>query len=299
MTEQLNISELRERIDAAITTVCSGMAAMSIPPNPRDVDLVLADCAKMLDERDQFAKTIADAAYDVGEYDHLQEAEELLQQCVAKYSYEQVSKVGKRLRQWRDKWALILDTQWQVSKERDALRAERDKANLRERNIFASLRMALGEDLGGGGGLVEILNGIEGLQDQRDAAESLAWDALGRPDGTHDMSNVQRLCEAHIALKAKLASKGACDIAAERSRQMEKWGNDHDDEHSGGALAYRAAELAAAHTHLRVFASPPDLWGLLEKHRETRQRLVIAGALVAAEIDRLDRAALAAAKVQP
>mgnify|MGYP003526536713 CR=1 FL=1 len=90
--------------------------------------------------------------------------------------------------------------------ERDALRAERDKANLRERNIFASLRMALGEDLGGGGGLVEILNGIEGLQDQRDAAESLAWDALGRPDGTHDMSNVQRLCEAHIALKAKLAA---------------------------------------------------------------------------------------------
>ena len=134
---------------------------------------------------------------------------------------------------------------------------------------------------------------------ERDAAETQAWDALGRPEGTHDMSNVQRLCEAHIALKAKLASKGACDIAAERSRQMEKWGNDHDDEHSGGALAYRAAELAAAHTHLRVFASPPDLWGLLEKHRETRQRLVIAGALVAAEIDRLDRAALAAAKVQP
>ena len=90
--------------------------------------------------------------------------------------------------------------------ERDALRAERDKANLRERNIFASLRMALGEDLGGGGGLVEILNGIEGLQDQRDAAESLAWDALGRPGGTHDKTNVQRLCEAHGALKAKLAA---------------------------------------------------------------------------------------------
>jgi len=35
--------------------------------------------------------------------------------------------------------------------------------------------------------------------------EYLAWDALGRPDGTHDTSNVQRLCEAHGALKAKLA----------------------------------------------------------------------------------------------
>lgn len=115
----------------------------------------------------------------------------------------------------------------------DEARAERDKANLRERNIFASIRIALGEDLGGGGGLVEILNGIEELQEQRDAlkakmaamdlllnnaervvrdgiadrdaAESLAWDALGRPEGTHDTSNVQRLCEAHGALKAKLA----------------------------------------------------------------------------------------------
>ena len=112
-------------------------------------------------------------------------------------------------------------------------RAERDKANLRERNIFASIRIALGEDLGGGGGLVEILNGIEELQEQRDAlkakmaamdlllnnaervvrdgiadrdaAETQAWDALGRPEGTHDTSNVQRLCEAHGALKAKLA----------------------------------------------------------------------------------------------
>ena len=42
--------------------------------------------------------------------------------------------------------------------------------------------------------------------EDRDAAESIAWDALGRPDGTHDTSNVQRLCEAHIALKEKLAA---------------------------------------------------------------------------------------------
>ena len=43
------IAELRLRIDAAIATVTKGMAAMSIPANPRDVDLVLADCAKALD----------------------------------------------------------------------------------------------------------------------------------------------------------------------------------------------------------------------------------------------------------
>lgn len=45
---QTEIDELRERIDAAISTVCNGMAAMSIPADPRDVDLVLADCAKAL-----------------------------------------------------------------------------------------------------------------------------------------------------------------------------------------------------------------------------------------------------------
>lgn len=44
---------------------------------------------------------------------------------------------------------------------------------------------------------------------ERDAAESLAWDALGRPEGTHDTSNVQRLCEAHGTLKAKLAEARA------------------------------------------------------------------------------------------
>lgn len=43
---------LPARIKAAITTVCRGMVAMSIPANPRDVDLVLADCAKALADLD-------------------------------------------------------------------------------------------------------------------------------------------------------------------------------------------------------------------------------------------------------
>lgn len=44
--------ELPARIQAAINTVCSGMAAMRIPANPRDVDLVLADCARALADLD-------------------------------------------------------------------------------------------------------------------------------------------------------------------------------------------------------------------------------------------------------
>ena len=153
--------------------------------------------------------------------------------------------------------------------ERDALRAERDKANLRERNIFASLRMALGEDLGGGGGLVEILNGIEGLQDQRDAAETQAWDALGRPDGTHDTSNVQRLCEAYGVLKATLAKhaeseRAWCELATERGAKL--------------AALVEAMEhikdIMGGHDGCQGFSSPEDVWGIADK-------------------------ALAAAKVQP
>lgn len=137
--------------------------------------------------------------------------------------------------------------------ERDALRAERDKANLRERNIFASLRMALGEDLGGGGGLVEILNGIEGLQDQRDAAESLAWDALGRPGGTHDKTNVQRLCEAHGALKAKLAA--LVEATAEVHEKLRINADGKATVTVGKAIALRR-ELGEALAAAKV---PPDL----------------------------------------
>lgn len=40
-------------------------------------------------------------------------------------------------------------------------------------------------------------------EEEIDAAESLAWDALGRPDGTHNDSNVQRLCAAYGEVKAE------------------------------------------------------------------------------------------------
>lgn len=181
---QTEIDELRERIDAAISTVCNGMAAMSIPADPRDVDLVLADCAKAL------------AA--------LEEA-----------------------RAERYTWAamdLLLN---------NAERVVRD-----------------------------------GIAD-RDAAESLAWDALGRPEGTHDTTNVQRLCEAHGALKATLAKhaeseRAWCELAKARGAKM--------------AALVEAVEhikdIMGGHDGCQGFSSPEDVWGIADK-------------------------ALAAAKVQP
>lgn len=90
-------------------------------------------------------------------------------------------------------------------------------------------------------------------------------------------------------------SQGACDIMAERLRQIAVEGYDakHDDSHGDGDIAVVAAELALEHTYGMIdhdrSTALRDEWGLLKKHRDTRRRLVIAGALIAAEIDRLDR----------
>lgn len=97
-------------------------------------------------------------------------------------------------------------------------------------------------------------------------------------------------------------SRGAIDIEAERRRQVrdERWTPEHDDEHAQGELALTAAVLACDSTGAHVVATvdgcpdSPPLWArqLRNKHAKDRRRqLVIAGALVAAEVDRLDRKA--------
>ena len=90
------------------------------------------------------------------------------------------------------------------------------------------------------------------------------------------------------------------EIRAERARQRSKWTAAHDDGHRDGALAYMAAELAVEHTDVdldcdRSSHDPRgqqdrDAWGLIEKNPDPRRRLVIAAALLVAEIERLDRA---------
>jgi len=69
-------------------------------------------------------------------------------------------------------------------------------------------------------------------------------------------------------------------IAAERAKQMDVWGDNHDDEHDAGEIAVVAANIIDGRT---------DEWGLLEKHPRRVCQLVIAGALIASEIDRLLR----------
>lgn len=100
-------------------------------------------------------------------------------------------------------------------------------------------------------------------------------------------------------------SVGALRISQERARQMreERWSHAHDDEHIYGELAKAAACLACRGTDAEV-CDPSgfvekgnmDSWGLAAKHWRDRVRcLEIAGALIAAELDREIRAASEAA----
>ncbi len=102
-------------------------------------------------------------------------------------------------------------------------------------------------------------------------------------------------------------SKAILGIIEERQRQMdvEGWTPEHDDEHSDGALAdagacYAMSERAvalvddlflSATNQQRIseypFGWPFDAeWG---KPKDRRRNLIRAGALIVAEIERLDR----------
>lgn len=100
----------------------------------------------------------------------------------------------------------------------------------------------------------------------------------------------------------KVMSEGATRILKERIRQItvEGWDADHDDQHIHGDLAVHAAGLAVYGTDAivddpseRVSITPADVedeWGLIEKHKHDPVRMLeIAGALLAAELDRVIR----------
>lgn len=98
------------------------------------------------------------------------------------------------------------------------------------------------------------------------------------------------------ALLGKAVNDGVTLIAEERRRQVERegWSASHDASHERGVLAKAAACYAVHDTGAVVVDSKTghdawpwsDEWDKRDKHDELR-RLVIAGALIAAEIDRM------------
>lgn len=93
-------------------------------------------------------------------------------------------------------------------------------------------------------------------------------------------------------------SEAIADIAAERRRQIdvEGWTPEHDDGHSRGELACAAGCYALVAGGLMDWLriSSLKLWPWSQewfRPNNTRRNLVKAGALIAAEIERLDRLA--------
>ncbi len=89
------------------------------------------------------------------------------------------------------------------------------------------------------------------------------------------------------------------DVIAERRRQVEKgWTPEHDDAHDRGELARAAAYYAVSDVH----GFQDDGWGNgvhkrlkpwdITPKADRRKNLVIGAAMMIAEIERLDRAAL-------
>lgn len=86
-------------------------------------------------------------------------------------------------------------------------------------------------------------------------------------------------------------TKAAADVLAERRRQVEAegWTQEHDGLHSTQELAFAAACYATADAG----DPPPAVWPWhlsWWKPTDRRRNLVKAGALILAEIERLDRA---------
>ena len=108
-------------------------------------------------------------------------------------------------------------------------------------------------------------------------------------------------------------SGALADIAAERLRQKEKegWTLEHDDEHTDGSLALAAGSYCESAARPKIldrkpggaFAIPklwPKSWSLdWWKPKSPRDDLVRAGALIVAEIERLDRAAIVTTEGSP
>ncbi len=105
-----------------------------------------------------------------------------------------------------------------------------------------------------------------------------------------------RELQAQLAAKDAELSKGAADVLAERRRQIESEGFNaiHDDTYGESEkLVHAAVCYAVADGDAGAVASTLWPWSLSWwRPKSKRRNLVRAAALIIAEIDRMDRAAL-------
>jgi hypothetical protein len=97
--------------------------------------------------------------------------------------------------------------------------------------------------------------------------------------------------------RAQRTNAALAEIATERARQVnvEGWTEQHDDEHDNCEMAAAAAAYGLAYAMPQDEAPHPPEWWPWDpkwwKPADHRRNLVKAGALIVAEIERLDRLA--------
>lgn len=125
-------------------------------------------------------------------------------------------------------------------------------------------------------------------------ADGNAWTAIAHESAAMDLaSHLSEIMPDTIGLRGLAAIES---IAVERARQVQKegWTPDHDDAHDDEELAF-AAVCYAQPRSAEQNEPPPMHWPWDESRwkpcpGDRRRELVKAGALIVAEIDRLDRA---------
>ena len=134
-------------------------------------------------------------------------------------------------------------------------------------------------------------------------AELDAWNVKLTHDFNFLNSDGAKLSARIAILEAQLEdaqlNAALSDVAGERRRQIEQegWTPEHDDEHTRGEMATAAASYAVAGLEggealaIGLWPWAREWW----KPKSRRLDLVRAGALIVAEIERLDRAAIIAA----
>ncbi|HHG4414689.1 TPA: hypothetical protein ACPWFT_002636 [Pseudomonas aeruginosa] len=217
---------------------------------------------------------------------------------------------------WNRAMDLLLD---HVSRISEKFKAERDAALARVAELEGGkVHVEARECIGCGH------SGINDAADGFAACNACGW--IGKEPATDECPGCQResvmtaacpkchcrytlIADGHIT--APVAQAGQVpqawlDVQAERRRQVEAegWTPEHDDEHDSGEIACAAACYALPPAHpariegaLGRYGRDPNIWPWTRDWwkpapNDRRRELIKAGALVLAEIERLDRACI-------
>ena len=124
-----------------------------------------------------------------------------------------------------------------------------------------------------------------------------AWQDEASPEAVLALLDELEAAEKRIAeLDGRASNPAILDVIAERQRQqsVEGWKPEHDDEHCNGELAMAAVCYINETGTVNRNGGKPWGWpwdASWWKPKTRRRNLVKAGALILAEIERLDRAA--------